>query len=129
VNIPCGRFAVGESGWSGQVLAHSSDQHRHLVGDDSDVCLPGAEHRQAGALPGRHDEQERGLHLDDGLPDRPALELTPGAAGQALDAGRQGREMLAVLTAQILRCRHDQAVPGQDQGLADRLDARDEIVQ
>src|SRR3984885_5590556 len=120
---PCGRFAVDVPGGSPQVLAHAPDQHGHLIGDQADAGAPGAQDGQAGAFPGRHDEQERRLHLDDRLPDLAAVKMPSRSAGQALHAGREGGKVLTVLLAQVLRRRHDQAVPGQDHGLADGLDA------
>ena len=59
-----------------------------------------AEHREAGALAGGGDEEERRLHLDDGLAHRPGAEVPAGALGQALEAGGHRRQVLGVLPGQ-----------------------------
>src|SRR6476660_5291625 len=70
-----------------QVLPHPDDQHGHLVRDVSDVGLRVAEDGQAGTLPGGGDEEERLVHLDDGLAYLPAAEVSSRTPGEALETG------------------------------------------
>ena len=59
-----------------------------------------AQHRQAGALAGGGDEEERRLHLDHGLPYRAAAEVPARAPGEALEAGGDRGQVLGVLAGQ-----------------------------
>ena len=113
----------------GDVLADPGDQHRHLVGDQADVGVLAGQHRQAGAAAGGGDEQERRLHLDDGLLDLPATEALAGAPGQALEAGRHRRQVLGVVPAQPSGGGHQQAVGGEHDRVLGLLHPADQVVQ
>ena len=86
---------------SRHVLADAPDEHSHLVRDVTGrVRVSGSEHCQAAALAGGRDEQECRLHLDDGLPRQAAAEVLADAPGEALEAGRDGGQMLGIVPAQ-----------------------------
>ena len=68
-------------------------------------------------------------HPDDGRPDVPAAEVVPGTTGQALEAGRDGRQVLGILAAQIPGGSDGQTVAGQDQGLVHMGNTGDQIVK
>ena len=105
------------------------DQHRHLVGDQPDVGAGGGQHRQARPLPGSGDEQERRLHLHDGLPDGSAAEAASGAAGQALEPRGDRREVLGVGAVEPARRPDQQPVHGEHEDVVHLRHARREIVQ
>jgi hypothetical protein len=69
------------------------------------------------------------VHLDDGLPHRAAAELPAGAAGEALEARRDGRQVLGVLSREASGGAHQQSIAGQDDSLVDLGHLGDEAVQ
>src|SRR5262245_20976592 len=115
-------------GRRGQVLADPRDDHRHLVRDEADVRVLGAEHGQAGPVTAGGDEEEAGLHLDDGLAHRAPAEPAPGAPGQAVQAGGDGRQMLGVLAPQVHRLGDEQAVVGEHDRVLDMGYATDQVI-
>ena len=112
-----------------QMWSDPLHQDCHLVRDQAHVGGGRAEHSQATALAGGGHEQEQFVHLDDGLPDVPAAEVLPGTTGQALEAGRDGRQVLGILAAQIPGGSDGQTVAGQDQGLVHMGNTGDQIVK
>jgi hypothetical protein len=65
-----------------QVVGGALHENRHFVRHLADVGLRSGQHRQAGALAGRRDEEEPRRHFDDGLTDGAAAEVPACAAGQ-----------------------------------------------
>src|SRR5262249_34447531 len=56
-------------------------------------------------------------------------EMPPDPPGQALEAGRNRRQVIRVLLAQPCGRSDGQAVPGQDDGLLDVDDPGDQVVE
>src|ERR1700722_8130618 len=83
-----------------KVLAHPLDEQRHLIGDQARVGTEVGQYRQATAIAGCGDEQERGLQLDDRLARAAAVEVLAKTSGQALESGRDSGKMLRVLPGQ-----------------------------
>ncbi len=111
------------------MLADPLDQAGHLVGDQPDVGVRGAEHRQAGAVAGRRDEEEALVHLDQRLAHAPGVEVPTRALGQAVEAGGHRRQVLGVLPAERVGGADRQAVVGEDHGVADFDDPVHQVVQ
>ena len=109
--------------------ASALDQHRHLVGDKASVGIGGAERREATAVPGRCDEEQRLLQLDDGLADFADTEALAGAPGQALHRRGQSGQMFGVLAAQVPRCGDDKPVAREDHGFPEVVHTISEIVE
>ncbi len=85
-----------------QVHADALHQEGHLVGHLADVGVGVREDREAAAVPGGGDEQERLVELDDGLADLTGLEVAADALGEAVEAGGDGGQVLAVLPGEVL---------------------------
>jgi hypothetical protein len=62
------------------VFAGALHENCHLVRHQSDVGLSPGEHGKAGDLPGRRHEEKTRRHLDDGLADGAAAEVSSGTA-------------------------------------------------
>jgi hypothetical protein len=77
------------------VVAGALHENRHLVRHLADVGLNRGQHGQAGALAGRRHDKEPRRHLDDGLAGVTA-EVPAGAAGERVEPGREGGQVLRV---------------------------------
>src|SRR5690606_19343532 len=100
-----------------------------LVGDQTDVGALLGQHREAGALARPGDEQVGPLHLHDGLQHLAAVELLPGAAGQALEGGCDRGELFGVVLAEVRRVAQQESVGGQDDRVLGPHGALDEAVE
>src|SRR5690606_26260567 len=107
---------------------HLFDEDVHLVGDQTDVGALLGQHREAGALARPGDEQVGPLHLHDGLQHLAAVELLPGAAGQALEGGCDRGELFGVVLAEVRRVAQQESVGGQDDRVLGPHGALDEAV-
>ena len=106
-----------------QVHADPLDQQGHLVGDLADVGVGVGEDGEAAAVAGGRDEEEGLVELDDGLADAARLEVAADALGEAVEAGGDGGQVLAVLPGEVLGDAGRQSVAGEHECLADAADA------
>src|SRR5215472_7446965 len=112
-----------------KVRADAFDQDRHFVGDQAHVGGGWGQHGQATALTGGRHKQKRILHLNDGLAYSSSAKVAAGSAGKALHAGRDCRQVLGILPAEIVGGAGDQAIAGKDHGLVDLMNPGDQVVE
>jgi hypothetical protein len=110
------------------VVAGALHENCHLVRHQSDVSLRPGKHGKAGALPGRRNEEETRRHLDDGLPDRAAAEMPPGAARKGLESRGQSGQVLRVRLVKAARGAERQSVLRQEYRLLDVRDSKHKII-
>ncbi len=113
--------------WPG--APHALDHQRHLVRDLAHVGVRLGQDGETAPVAGGRDEEERLVQFDDGLADPAGVEVVADALGEAVEAGGDGGEVLAVLTGQVRRRAGGESVAGEHQRLADAGDALDEFVE
>ena len=95
--LPRDRVLHGEPRVRDHVLPDALDQDGHLVGDLARVGARVGQQGQAGPPPGRGDEQQRDVHLDDRLADLAVAEPLPTRPGQALRPRRERGQVICVV--------------------------------
>ncbi len=119
----------GQPYGGGHVAADAADQQRHLVGELSDVRLHLAQDGQPAAVARRGDEEVGVVEHHHGLAHLPRGEAFTGRAGQAVEAGADGGEVLDVPSAHAVRAAQREAVGGEEHGLADVVGPGHEVVE
>ncbi|BBJ42288.1 hypothetical protein SSPO_050060 [Streptomyces antimycoticus] len=102
------------------MVADLLDQLVHVVADDADIRVVMGHHGEMGAFAGLDDEQNSPVELRHRLPYAAAsvAELDGRAMGEALDARRDGRQLIGLVHGQPGGEAQFEPVPRQHQRVA-----------